>query len=85
MAYFQLDNYQKSLEDADFVINNIDSSNQKALLRRSLAYSKLDNYEMAIKDSEQLTKLAPDNKEYQEDLQKLISLSKKKGKGGKKF
>lgn len=50
LAYQQRNELVKVLSDADYIISNLDKSNEKALRRRSHAYKELSRYEEAAND-----------------------------------
>lgn len=47
----------RALDDAEYVIENLDNNNPKALYRRAFALNSINRYEDSFRDYERLVKL----------------------------
>ena len=61
MAYLKLDKWDSTIEDCNYVLK-FESSNVKALLRRSTALFKKKKYTDAEKDIQKCLTIEPNNK-----------------------
>jgi hypothetical protein len=68
LAFHSIDQQNSALADANFVIENLDSLNAKALFRRVHAFRKMDSFELAVRDLETLVHKTPDGKQFTKDL-----------------
>ena len=57
LAYHQLDDQVKVIEDADYVIENLDPNNLKALMRRAHAFRSNFRFHLALRDLKKLRSL----------------------------
>ena len=57
LAYHQLDDQVKVIEDADYVIENLDANNFKALMRRAHAFRTNFRFDLALRDLKKLKSL----------------------------
>jgi cytochrome c-type biogenesis protein CcmH/NrfG len=78
-----LSQHTKALEDADYVIKNLDPLNVKALSRRATASKFLGRIEDAIRDFQALLKANPQGeketrKELDELMKKLVENQRQK-------
>lgn len=63
-----MDIHDKSVQDADTVIKDLDPKNAKAYFRKGLALQKLGKQKEAIKELQQAAKLEPSNDLYNNEL-----------------
>ena len=68
LCYYLLDIHDKSVQDADTVIKDLDPKNAKAYFRKGLALQKLGKQKEAIKELQQAVKLEPSNDLYANEL-----------------
>ncbi len=68
LAYFQLGKFDKSVEDADYVITALDTKNSKGYFRRGMAYAKMGKKDKAVADLREAMKLEPENELYANEL-----------------
>ena len=71
-----LNNQDDVLKDVNYVLENLDKGNAKALFRRAHAYKVKNDLGKAIADLEQLTKLEPGNAQCKKELIELKSKHK---------
>eukprot|EP00826_Nyctotherus_ovalis_P029978 TRINITY_DN2378_c0_g1_i1.p1 TRINITY_DN2378_c0_g1~~TRINITY_DN2378_c0_g1_i1.p1 ORF type:complete len:425 (+),score=89.50 TRINITY_DN2378_c0_g1_i1:77-1351(+) len=62
ICFHSMNNYKRAVEDAEFVIEKLDSKNAKAYYRRGLAFSKLNERKRAVEDFEKALSFEPNNK-----------------------
>ena len=73
LAHHQLSDQASARADADYVLNNLDPANVKALNRRAIANKALGNVEEAIRDFQALLKTKPANEaEVRKDIDELL-------------
>ena len=58
LAYHQLDRQNWVLNDTNYVLNNIDPNNAKALYRRAHSYEKKGEIDLAVKDLKHFIKVS---------------------------
>lgn len=69
LAFHSIDQQNSALADANFVIDNLDSLNAKALFRRIHAFKKMDSFELAVRDLETLVHRTADGKSFAKELE----------------
>ena len=77
LCYFSINEHEKAIEDADYVISNIDPKNAKAYFRKGVSLSKLGKNDKAIVELLQASKLEPGNDLYAKELKSLREAMKK--------
>ena len=73
-------NIDEATEDANYVLENLDAKNAKALYRRAQGYKHVGNFEKAIEDLETLLEVDPENSNGKKDLEKFKVLLSDKNK-----
>lgn len=63
-----LNQQSSAFSDANYVLVNLDSGNQKALFRRANACKALQKYEDAVRDFQAYMKLNPSDTSVKKDL-----------------
>lgn len=80
LAWSQMGNIDEATEDANYVLENLDAKNAKALYRRAQGYKHVGNLEKAIEDLETLLEVDPENSNGKKDLEKFKLLLSDKNK-----
>jgi tetratricopeptide (TPR) repeat protein len=78
LSYFHLGEHDKAIEDADYVISNVDPKNSKAYFRKGLSLAKLGKNDKAFIELAQACKLEPTNDLYSNELKNIKEAMKKK-------
>lgn len=68
LAWHSLGNHDDAMQDATYVLENIDSENPKALFRRAIAYKTKGQLNNAAKDLETLVRVEPKNPHAKKEL-----------------
>jgi hypothetical protein len=68
LAWHSINNQTDAFDDSEYVLNNIDQNNTKALYRRSYFYKLKHQYGLAVQDLTLLAKLDPKNTQCKKDL-----------------
>lgn len=71
LAWTQIGNIDEATEDANYVLEHLDSKNGKALFRRAQGFKHVGNLEKAIDDLETLLDIDPNNTNGKKDLEKF--------------
>jgi tetratricopeptide (TPR) repeat protein len=74
LSFHMINKQKEALNDADYVLNNLDSKNMKMLFRRAHANKQLGNYEHAIRDLQVLSKNEPGDQQYKVDLNDCMTM-----------
>lgn len=71
LSFSNLGNQADAFTDSDYVLQNLDPQNAKALFRRATCYKQRSQTTLAIKDLEVLCKIEPNNVHAKKDLKEL--------------
>lgn len=74
LAFHSIDQQNSALSDANYVLEQLDSLNAKALFRRVHAFKKAEKFAEAVKDLETLVNKTADGKQFSKDLSDCRSL-----------
>lgn len=71
LCYHLTSDQMRAMDDADYVIENLDKNNAKALYRRAFALNSINRYEDAFRDYQRLTQLQTPNAQIKKEFEEL--------------
>ena len=77
LCYYMLSKHEKSIEDADNVLKDIDQKNAKAFFRKGLSLGKLGKHDKAAIELQLAVKFEPGNDLYANELNSAKEAAKK--------
>mmetsp|Transcript_24831 Transcript_24831/g.33908 ORF Transcript_24831/g.33908 Transcript_24831/m.33908 type:complete len:103 (+) Transcript_24831:2396-2704(+) len=71
LCYHLSNDQMRAMDDADYVLQNLDKNNAKALYRRAFAFNSISRYEDAYRDYTRLTQLQAPNAQIKKEFEEL--------------